>query len=276
MSIKYEKYYTTSEFAKLCNVTKHTLFHYDDIDLLKPEIVNEKGYRYYCMNQFFVFDIITILKEARTPLKEIKKYIEHQDTGFFLAILEEKKKYLANEQIKLQRMQRFLQNTVDMINHGLNTTYGQPRIEECEEEYLAAVKLPRQTNEKKCLSKVSELYKYCMKHYQINALPTGIIVSKNSLENGLSELFDKADYYCCKIDYKCDSEWLYIKPKGKYAVIDHKGTYESIPDSYEILKDYITKEHLIITGNAYEFELLGCVAVDSPEKNVLQIAIQVQ
>ena len=77
MSTKYDQYFTTSEFAEICGVTKHTLFHYDDIGILKPEIVSESGYRYYSINQFFTFDIISILKEAEMPLKEIKEYVEH-------------------------------------------------------------------------------------------------------------------------------------------------------------------------------------------------------
>ena len=41
-----EKYFSTAEFAKLCKVHKKTLLQYDDIDLFKPEKVNENGYRY--------------------------------------------------------------------------------------------------------------------------------------------------------------------------------------------------------------------------------------
>ena len=32
---------TTGEFAKICNVKKHTLFHYDDIGLLKPDYYDD-------------------------------------------------------------------------------------------------------------------------------------------------------------------------------------------------------------------------------------------
>ncbi len=41
-----KKYLTTSQFAQICSTTKHTLFHYDEIGLLKPEFVNKKGYRF--------------------------------------------------------------------------------------------------------------------------------------------------------------------------------------------------------------------------------------
>lgn len=40
-------YFSTGEFAKLAGVSKHTLFYYDEIGLLSPEIKNkENGYRY--------------------------------------------------------------------------------------------------------------------------------------------------------------------------------------------------------------------------------------
>lgn len=274
MSKRYEQYFTTSEFAKLCDVTKHTLFHYDDIGILKPETINENGYRFYSTNQFFAFDIISILKKAGTPLKEIKEYMEHQDTERFLTILKEKKKHLADEQLKIARMQRLLQNTINITDQAIHMTCGEPKIEECEEEYLIAVKLPLHDSKERHL-KISDLYKYCMNHGLIDALPSGIIISKNTLENGFSGLFEKATHFFCKIDYRYDVEWLYIKPKGTYAVIAHKGTYESMPASYEKLKDYMAKKDLSIVGNAYEFELLGYMAVGDPEKYVLKIAIQV-
>ena len=34
---KFRKYYSTCEFSELCGVNKKILFHYNNIDLLKPE-----------------------------------------------------------------------------------------------------------------------------------------------------------------------------------------------------------------------------------------------
>ncbi|MEG0685305.1 MAG: MerR family DNA-binding transcriptional regulator, partial [Coprobacillus sp.] len=47
MSKLREKYFTTGEFARICKVPKHVLFHYDEIGLFKPTIVKENQYRYY-------------------------------------------------------------------------------------------------------------------------------------------------------------------------------------------------------------------------------------
>ena len=60
----YKKYFKTIEFAETCCVTKHTLFHYDNIGILKPEAVAKNGYRYYSINQF-----LTLLKEKKKDLE---------------------------------------------------------------------------------------------------------------------------------------------------------------------------------------------------------------
>lgn len=41
------KFLPTQEFADLFGITKHTLFHYDKMNIFKPAYVNEKGYRFY-------------------------------------------------------------------------------------------------------------------------------------------------------------------------------------------------------------------------------------
>ena len=43
MNNNLKRYFKTGEFAKLCHIKKQTLFHYDDIGLLSPEIKTEKG-----------------------------------------------------------------------------------------------------------------------------------------------------------------------------------------------------------------------------------------
>lgn len=273
MSIKSEQYFSTSEFANICGVTKHTLFHYDEIGILKPEIVKENGYRFYSINQFSTFDIISILKEAGTSLKEIKGYIEHQDPGVFLDILIENNKKLETEQKKIKRMRNCLQNIIETTRHAMQADCGHPRIKECEEEYFIAIQLCGMDSEKDKIEKIYDQYKYCVDTNQINGLPTGVIINKYNIEIGQ---YDTLEYFFSIMNCKYNNEWLYIKPKGKYAIIDHKGSYENKAVSYNMLKKYIDDNNMSIVGNAYEYELLGYTAVGNPDKYVIEIAIQVE
>lgn len=273
MSRDYKQYLTTSEFAKICGVTKFTLFHYDDIGILKPEFVDDKGYRFYSVKQLSTFDIILILKKVGIPLKDIKRYIEQKNTSFFLDILAQRKKQLDEEQKRIESMQRFLQNTLHTTNRAIHATCGEPKIEERDEEYLIAIEMPHQSSERERILKAYDQYRYCIEHDLFDALPTGFIISKANLEN---RQYDKKSYFFSVTTNKYDSELLFIKPAGKYAMIVHEGPYEEISASYDNLKAYITQSSLTIIGNSYEFELLNFIAASNSENHIVEIAIEVK
>lgn len=52
--MKKEYFLTSGEFAELCGTTKETLFHYDEIGILKPAWLGENRYRYYTPAQFLI------------------------------------------------------------------------------------------------------------------------------------------------------------------------------------------------------------------------------
>ena len=78
--------FTTGEFAALCGVTKHTLFHYDALGILSPARVGENGYRYYAPQQLEVFHVIETLRELDMPLSEIRAYLDRRSPGELVAL----------------------------------------------------------------------------------------------------------------------------------------------------------------------------------------------
>ncbi len=276
MSKRLEQYLTTSEFAKACGVSKDTLFHYDKIGILKPEHVNDKGYRFYSIKQFFTFDIIAILQEAGTPLGEIKEYLGNKSPSQFLSILKQKREQLILEQKKIKRMERLLQATYDMIENALHVVCNVPFIEEFDEEYLITVALSSEGIEKEDVKKMGEHFDYCAVHHIEYEYPVGAIISKSHLIQGI---YDKPDYFFNKLTNKLTDRLndgrVHIRPKGKYAVINHKGSYGMLPKSYKILCNYITEQHMTIMGNAYEQEILSYLAIKNSDEYVIRITIQV-
>ena len=266
------QYLTTSEFAKACGVSKHTLFHYDNIGILKPEYVNDKGYRFYSLKQFSAFDIIVMLQEAGTPLSEIKEYLHHKSPARFLTILKQKKEQLALEQKKIKRMERLLQMIYDMTEDALQAVCDVPFIQEFEEEYLITVALSSEGIEKEDVKNMGEHFDYCADHHIEYTYPSGIIIGKDHLELGI---YDKPDFFFNKLVKKQKGEKVHVKPKGKYVVINHKGGYDMLPKSYEVLANYIKENRMSITGNAYEQEILSYLAAEEPSDYIIQIAIQV-
>lgn len=157
--MKEQSLYSIGEFAKLCGVKKDTLFHYDEMGILKPESIDpNNGYRYYSRRQVFTFDIIACLKECQTPLKEIKAYLENQDTEYFLEILEKKENELQMEQKKISRMRKILRNTIQMTKEALEAEPGTCWMEECPEEHLVAVRLSEGDLEEESFQALDQLY----------------------------------------------------------------------------------------------------------------------
>ena len=96
------KYFmTTGEFAKFCQVTKRVLFYYDELDLLKPAYMNEKGYRYYAMHQFDQMNTIKLFQNLGMSLKDIQELIRKED------FVEKKKVLLEQFDIVNQKIQEF-------------------------------------------------------------------------------------------------------------------------------------------------------------------------
>ena len=113
-----DAYLTTGEFAKLAGVSKHTLFHYDKIGLLSPEIkLSENQYRYYSISQLELLEIITLLKELDMPLSEIKSYLDNRTTSLFIELLT-KEQTLIREKIQaMQQMERWIQEELTLLHN---------------------------------------------------------------------------------------------------------------------------------------------------------------
>lgn len=76
--INRKEYLTTGQFAKLCSVSKHTLFHYNDVEVFIPRYIDENGYRYYHVLQYDTFCTITQLRTIGMSLTEIRKYLKQR------------------------------------------------------------------------------------------------------------------------------------------------------------------------------------------------------
>ena len=56
--------------AQWSGVTVRTLHYYDQIGLLKPQVVGENGYRYYSQENLQTLQQILFFRELQFPLKE--------------------------------------------------------------------------------------------------------------------------------------------------------------------------------------------------------------
>lgn len=105
--------YSIGTFSKINKITTKTLRHYDEIDLLKPEYVDDStGYRYYTSNQLPQLYRIFTLKQMGLALGEIKEIINNPTSiDLFLKLKEQEiQKNIEAEKTKLLQVQHYIKS----------------------------------------------------------------------------------------------------------------------------------------------------------------------
>ena len=269
-----DNYFSTGEFAKLCNVNKKTLFYYDEIGLFKPEIVKENGYRYYSVYQLEVFDIIHTLRDLGVPLKQIKSFIDERNPKSVVKFFEYKTGEIENEIKQLRRKQEIMSNKIKIIKEAekIRDNIDKLSIEEQDEEYLVLSK----NIDKSKFPYDSEVYanhlNYCYNQDLYIGYPLGFI---KTIDDLYSENDYEYTYYYTKVN-KNDGENIIKKPKGKYLVGYLNGSYIDIPGLYKKMLDYVKTHNLELIGHSYEEELINLIAVKDMNDYIIKVSMQIK
>ncbi len=269
-----DKYLAIGEFASLCGVKKDTIFHYDEIGILKPDHIAGNGYRYYSTDQVMIFEIITTLKSVGMSLKEIRKYSSRQNTKEFLDLLKKKRNELAEAQRRLSDTKEFVDNTIQTIETSLNVNLGEIHLEQSDEEYMVITETPSldDMNDKSYWVKIEEMTAFCKQNKLGNVFPIGeAILRKNFEQNQF-----RSDYYCSKPVRRSTGPNILVKPAGRYAVLYHRGSYKTLEAAYRRMKAYIEENNLKITGNLYEQDQLYLFSKSDPYDYLMKISVKVE
>lgn len=109
------------ELAKKANISKRTLYHYEQIGLLKPTVVTENRYRYYDENALFRLQKILLLKSIGYTLEQIKGLLlQNQNNDImenknWITSLNEQVELIEKEKEELERKQYYLRSTIHAI-----------------------------------------------------------------------------------------------------------------------------------------------------------------
>ena len=139
---KNPQYLTTGEFARLCGVSKHTLFHYDELGVFSPAVKAENGYRYYSMAQIDVFFVISTLKELDIPLREIKAYLDRRSPEELVRLLQGEARLLDEKIRRLRRMKELIRRKAELTESALASWPEGPCVRPFPEKYLVRTQVP--------------------------------------------------------------------------------------------------------------------------------------
>lgn len=208
------KYYTTGEFAKLCNVEKRTLFYYDEIDLFKPDKIDANGYRYYTIFQLDTFAVIQALKTLKMSLDDINKFIHNRDIHTYHDFLESQEAVVNKQIEELKNVTYYLETSKLQLEKAMEAEEDVVYFEKQGTEYIELI------------NDSSHFYNYLNSGYFFGAY----ITKEKLLEEGLN-----GEKIWFKKTRKKQKNSI-VLPSGTYAVLFYHGNPATISEHYEILK----------------------------------------
>lgn len=269
---------STGEFARLCNVSRELLVHYDKIGLLKPEKVTGNGYRYYSLKQLYLFDVIRFFVDTGMPAREIKEYLEHRTTDLFLDTIQS-----SVEKLRLQR--DLLDARIGMMEKMRYLTQrmsgfpkDSPKLSQWDDIWLISTPVEGERTQEAYARAVGEHSDFCRNAAGTSKFPLGRIVD-------IPDASDPHDFSYRKLVTWVSSpertvraklgERIERRPRGTYAVILHQGGTSSAWKSYAKLMGYVSREGLEMRGPIYEIDVNSYLMSDSADDYLLHISVQV-
>lgn len=114
-----DKLFRIGEMAKLFHMSMSTLRHYENIGLLKPEMVDQKnGYRYYSVRQFEALNTVRYLRALDMPLSEIEDFLQNREVDAIEAKLRQQKEEVAARRRELERIERKIDNRLRQLQEA--------------------------------------------------------------------------------------------------------------------------------------------------------------
>ena len=244
----HNKYMTTGEFARRMGVTKNTLFHYDNIGLFLPEIVDTNDYRYYSIYQMEVFDTIIILKEMGMPLNEITEQIK-----------------------RLKYQQQFIRGRKEKMKGIWSIDFEHVFRKKFPNRYYIYEEI-RDETDAGILKKTNEfITEFERRNYQMD-YEIGYIQNENDILSGVYDNYTNAVILPFKKPKGMDYQ---IIKAGEYLTVYHKGHWNTIGAAYERLLENARCRQIKIDHIFLETYAVNNLMAESIEDYVTEIGVRI-
>lgn len=241
------KKYKISEVAKLFDITRTALIHYDNNGLLSPSIRNEKKYRYYTSDDMQKLELILALKESGLSLKEIHSYLTEEGNKTSIELLNHQKKEIEKKIKRLKLQSNIIEKKVKSLKeiHTIDVYEG-IKFDEYPEMMIIEEPIgygPLMTYD----SAVSRLRRKLGQE--------GPLSSKFGICFDTSQCDQSGKYKMKYVFDYLNAETSSLKstkqPGSKFLRCLHKGKHTTVELTINKLLSYANEKNYIIGGDAY-------------------------
>lgn len=244
----------SGEFAHLCHTTKDTLLHYDRKGVFRPSFVSENGYRRYGIEQFFEFDLISLLRDTGSSLEDVKHFQKLDDFRARLAMLKERAAALEQERRLLVRRERRLRMLIELTEGTLEREHGVISIEEREASFVRI--FPVQPENMTSNIGVVDAISACLTHSEglghKLTIPLGVMVPEESVTAGECRMA----YLFVQAEADDEGEKLEI-PAGQYAVMFHRDSVTGHIAKFSLMLEELRGLGWQVCGHAWLFDQMS-------------------
>lgn len=267
-----------SEMAKLRRVTTETLRHYDRIGLFKPIYTNpETGYRFYSFMQFETLGTIKELTQMGMKLEEIKEYMSHRNLEESINVMEKQHALLLREIQEKESLEKVITDKINFL-HSLknNTLLDKVFLRHFPERYLISEGKSGMSLKQMCveitrlegfLSEVAPVFAT----NRVGAFCYSPITSIQAEDKS----FDYAPFLECSKKYKKHPLFKII-PESDYVCVRYNGRFGRHAEAFELVKDFMAKNHLEQNGYFYTNYELDITLTDNHDDTILLLQVPVK
>lgn len=272
MDKNFQNYLTTGEFAKIVGVTKHTLFHYDEIGVFSPEIKGENEYRYYSVFQIEPFYVISALKELGMSLKEIKSYLDVRGPEKLIELFDKQEKEIDKKINHLIAIKQLISQKSQATKSLFYMDTNKIILKEENKELLIITEALPSTDDRSLAVSYANHIKNCNKNNITAPYTTGQMISLNNI---IKKNYITYSYFHTKIslNHNVVSE-TYSKAKGRYLIAYHTG-YNTIDITYKKMLNFAKENNLKLGDYFFEDAILDELSVNGYENFVVKISIMI-
>ena len=272
---------STGAFARLCGVSKDTLFYYDRIGILKPVLVEKNGYRRYAPEQIAVMQLIRFMERFGWSLEDIKTYLRSRSRQQYLQALcairqrqEEERNRLEREAALIDSMLCYAQTSPGELSVPVLLSYAQPRT-----FFATAYRHNDPSKSMKIAASVSDYVRTCNELLGGTRYPIGRMVSRQSLLEGRFMLADAlCSPVCVQELERCQVPPQFIRtmPPGAYVRLWYRGDPTKRNGAYPVLLRFLRENHMCIAGAGCELWVTDHFSTPSAEESMAVIEIPVK
>lgn len=270
--------YTIGQFSKLGKVSTKTLRYYDDIDLLKPDFVDQNSqYRYYSHEQVRQLLFIAELKEYGLRLEEIKIIIDKQDACLLKSFLEKKIDEIEEQILRSTNLKDVICNKIINIENGGKIMDEKKPM--CVELKTIEPMLVISRRAITSMSNISGLIgKVFEDIYHMKLQPAGPLMMFYHDQKGEFDIENADCEACMPISFTAETantENIKQLPEVLVAAATYVGVYSKIGEAYSEVLKWIDENGYTPVAAPFDVYLKGPRDTPNPEEFVTEVCFPV-